>query len=75
MSLYSPLSAQYSAGATQQAQNQSVLNTNYSNAVAQQQYPFALLSELGSAFGATAGAGGSTFGTQPIIGGSTGSKL
>lgn len=75
MSLYSPLSAQYSAGAAQQTQSQNVLNTNYQNALAAEQFPFAMLSELGGAFGATAGAGGTTVGTQPIIGGSTGSKL
>jgi len=77
MSLYSPLSAQYSAGATQQQQSQNVLNTNYQNALSQAQWPFAMLSELGGAFGATSGAGGTTIGSQPIIGGGggLGSKL
>lgn len=67
MALYNPLQAQYGAGAAQQNQNQTVLNTNYTNAAAQAQWPFTMLSELGSAFGATAGAGGTSVGIQPSI--------
>lgn len=75
MSLYSPLSALYGAGATQQQGEQNVLNTNYQNALAAQNYPFQLIGQLGSAFGATSGAGGTTISTQPMVGGGMGGKM
>ena len=69
MSLYGPLAAQYGAGSAQQAQNQNVLNTGYSNAVAKAQYPYAQLSEYGQGVGMALGSGGTTFANQPVVGG------
>jgi hypothetical protein len=72
--MYQPYQAQYGAGAAQQAQTQAGLNTGYQNALTQIQWPFALLSEYGQALGMGLGSGGTTIGTQPIVGGS-GTKL
>lgn len=75
MSLYSPLSALYGAGATQQQGAQNQLNTNYQNALSQFQFPYQMLGQLGQAFGATSGAGGTTVSMAPSMGGSSGSKM
>lgn len=74
MGMYGPLSALYSAGATQQQGAQTALDVQRQNAMAQFQFPFSLVNALGNAFGATSGAGGSTMSTQPVVGG-TGVKL
>ncbi len=68
-SLYAPYQAQYGAGAAQQAQTQAGLNTSQQNAQLQAQWPFALLSEYGQALGMGLGSGGTTIGTQPVVGG------
>lgn len=67
MSLFSPLSALYGAGATQQQNAQNILNTQYQNSVASTQWPFQLLGQLAGAFGSTAGAGGTTRATEPYM--------
>jgi hypothetical protein len=75
MAGYQPLSALYGAGATQQQGAQNQLDVTRSNAMQQFQFPFQLLSMLGSAFGGTSGAGGQTTSISPIIGGGMGGKM
>jgi len=58
--LYQPYSALLGAGTFQQQQNQDVLNTNYANNLAQAEWPFSLLSFLGSALGQAGGGTGTS---------------
>lgn len=69
--LYAPSTQLYNLGSAEQQQNQNVLNTNYQNAVTQANWPFNLLSQLGSALGqATGGAGRSvSVGPSPGVAG------
>ena len=64
-SLYAPANQLLGTGSVQQQQGQNVLNTNYQNALAQNQYPFQLLSGLGGALGQATQGQGSTFSTAP----------
>ena len=60
-SLYYPQQTLYGAGASRQGQEQAELDTGYSNAVSQAEWPFNILSGFGGALGqAGSGAGTST---------------
>jgi len=77
--LYQPSQALLGAGAYQQNQNQTVLDTNFNNALRAQQYPFALLSGFGGSLGQAGGGTGTSTSTSTIpsafmdpVGGSAG---
>lgn len=63
--LYAPSQQLYNIGATQQQQQQNVNNANTANAQQQANWPFAVLSQLGSAIGQASGGGGVTTSTGP----------
>ena len=63
--LYAPTQALYGLGATQQQQQQNVLNANTANATQAANWPFNLLSILGGGLGLASGGGGTTTSTGP----------
>lgn len=67
--LYQPQQTLYGAGSAQQQQYQNQLNANRTNTAQQLNYPFAILSQLGSALGQGALGGGTTTTTGPASGG------
>jgi hypothetical protein len=71
-SLYAPSSALYGAGSTAQQQQQNVNNAATSNASQAANWPFNLLSQLGSALGIASGGGGTTTSTGPAPSGGLG---
>lgn len=61
---YSDLQALSNVGDVQQERNQNLLNNQYENFLAQQQYPYQQLDMLGNSIRATMGAGGTTTSTM-----------
>jgi hypothetical protein len=67
--LYEPTQALYGLGSAQQQQQQNVNNAATQNAQQATNWPFNLLSSLGSALGIASGGGGQTISTGPAPGG------
>lgn len=66
--LFAPAQNLYGLGSAQQQQQQNQLNAGTSNAAQQANWPFALLSQLGSALGVAGGGGGTSISTGPAPG-------